>query len=713
MIRDCPGAVFSGEHTDISSGLNREDVELTMANHTTTDIRNIALVGHAGCGKTTLAERILEKVGLIGRMGTIKDRNTVCDYEPEEKEHQHSLSNALVHFEHKGASVNLIDTPGYPDFIGNAFSPLSAVEAALIVIDAGRGIENLTRRVFKLATDEQIPRAIVINKIDHGTGELAALVETIRETFGKECLPINLPVGGGSGVVRCFRAGQGETDFSSVEEAHSALVDQVVEVDDALMEKYLETGSVTPEQLAGTFAKALNTGHLVPIFFASGETGVGVDELLAVIEEFFPNPGNGVRRTFFVQESGKGEETLWQPEPDASKPLVAHVFRVTADPFVGKLAVFRVHQGTIKAGDSVHVGDGRKPVRIAHLYQIQGKDTKEIHEAGPGDLVGIAKIEEVAYNHVLHNGLPFESIRVKPIALPRPMFGLAVSAAKRGEEGKISQALVKLTEEDPTLELIRDATTHQMVLRGIGELHLRVMMEKLKNRFHLDVVTAPPKIAYKETIAGKAEGHHRHKKQTGGAGQFGEVFLRVEPMTDGESTYEFVDDTFGGSVPKQFMPAIEKGVKQVLETGCIAGYPMQGIRVSVYDGKYHPVDSKEVAFVTAGKRAFIDAVSKARPVLLEPYVQMEITVPSEYMGDVNGDMAGRRGRVQGTDMLPGGQAVISAVAPLSEVMTYASSLKAMTQGTGSYTMEYSHDEQAPSNVQAEVVAQYKPHAEED
>jgi len=687
-----------------------------MAEYTTANIRNLVVVGHAASGKTTLVERILEVTKTIGRMGSVEDGNTVCDYEPEEKAHKHSLNSAIVHVSFNGTRINLIDTPGYPDFVGQGNAAIAAADAVCLVIDATRGIENMTRRMMRLAAEENLPRFIVINKMQLGKDNLEELLEQIRETFGRECLPINLPAGGASSIVRCFyrSADGGAADFSSIEDAHQALIDQVVEIDENLMERYLGGEELSPEELATAFKKAMCQGHLVPILFTSARHGTGVEVMLDVITRLCPSPADANARPFLVRTKDDAEEQEWLPSADPAKPLLGHAFRIAADPFVGKLAAFRIHQGTLRSGDSVSIGEHRKPVRLAHIFQLQGKDHVECHEAIPGDIVAVAKIDEMHYDAVVHGELGFASIRAKSIPQPTPMFGLAVTAVKRGEEGKISQALIRLAEEDPTFTFDRDATTHEMVMHGIGELHLRVVIERLKSRFNLEVNTAPPKIAYKETISVKAEGHHRHKKQTGGAGQFGEVYLRVEPLpTDSDEKFEFVDDTFGGSVPRQFLPAIEKGVRQVLQLGCVAGYPMQGIRVAVYDGKYHPVDSKEVAFITAGKRAFMDAVSKAKPRLLEPFVKLEVATPSDYMGDITSDLMGRRGRIQGTDMLAGGMAIITAEAPLAEVMSYAATLKAMTQGTGSYTMEYSHDEPTPNHIQAEVVAAYKPHAEED
>lgn len=684
-----------------------------MPTYTTADIRNIALVGHGGAGKTTLIEHLLNMAGATTRIGKVEEKNTVCDFEPEEKEHGHSLSSALAHLDYEGKRINIIDTPGYPDFLGQAMTAAPAVETAAVVIDATRGIQTVTRKMMKLAEERNLPRMIIISKIDHADIDLEGLVEALRESFGAACLPINLPADGGSRVADVLEHESGETDFSSVKSAHTAIVDQVVEVDDSLMEKYLAGEQPTPEKLHDAFEKALRTGHLFPICFCSTRNGAGLKELLAFFAKWAPSPLEGNPRPFMKTEGG-GEEKPYFAVPDASKPLLAHVFKVATDPFVGKLAFFRVHQGTVKQNSQVMLNDGKKPLRIAHVLSVMGKEHKEVTEVVAGDIGAVAKIDEIHLGAVLHDSHELDTVHLRPIQLPRPMYGQGITPKSRGDEAKVGNAVAKLMDEDPTFVVERSMATHQTVARGLGELHMRIMIEKMKNRFGVEVTTEPPRIAYKETIAAKAEGHHRHKKQTGGAGQFGEVFLRVEPLpNDHDSGFEFVDDTFGGSVPKQFLPAIEKGVRQVLTTGAVAGYPLTGVRVSVYDGKYHPVDSKEVAFVTAGKRAFIDAVQKARPVVLEPFAEIEVTAPNDYMGDITADISGKRGRILGTDVLPGDQCAIRAAVPLSEVLNYASQLKSMTAGQGSFTMDYSHDEQAPPNVQQEIVAAFKGHGEED
>ena len=685
-----------------------------MAKYTTEQIRNLAITGHAGSGKTTLVEQILHNAGAIGRVGKVEEGNTVCDFEDLEKEYKHSLDSAVVNYDFADAHHNLIDTPGAPDFLGKAISALPAVETVVVVIDAHAGIETVTRRIMKIAEERDLPRLIVVNKIDNAP-DLDELLGAIQETFGSICRPINLPTDGGKAVVDCFNKTTGSSDLGDIADFHTAIIDQVVEVDEELMAHYLEHGEVSPEKLHEPFEKALRQRHLVPICFTAARDNVGVKELMHVFAGMCPNPKEGNPRTFEYTKDSKKVE--WNPAPDPSRSPVAHVFKVSSDPFVGKLCVFRVHQGHIGSDVQPRVDDLKKGVRIAHVFTLQGKTHSEVKEIIAGDIGAVAKIDEIHFNSVLHTGDVGPDLRLKPLPLPRPMFGLAIAVTNKGAETKLAEAMHKLTAEDPTLAVDRVQATNQTVLRGLGELHLRMKLRMLKDRYSVDVATEPPKVAYKETITAKADGHHRHKKQTGGAGQFGEVFLRVEPINGSEEGVVngllFVDDTFGGSVPRQYLPAIEKGVRQVMHDGAVAGYPMQDIKVAVYDGKHHPVDSKEVAFITAGKKAFIDAVKKARPVLLEPYVKLEITVPANQIGDISSDLSGRRGRIHGTDMIPGGQAVVLAEAPLAEVMNYANQLKSITGGAGSYAMEYSHDEPTPPNVQAAVIAAYKPREEEE
>ncbi len=685
-----------------------------MPKYTTADIRNLALVGSAGSGKTTIVENMLHDAGEIGRVGRVEDGNTVCDYEDLEKEFTQSLDSAVVHFDYEGAHVNIIDTPGSGDFVGKAIAALPAVETVAVVIDAHSGIDPVIRRMMKVGEDRKLPRVIIINKIDNAP-DLPGVLSSVQETFGNVCQAINLPAEGGKKILDCFSNGEGASDLGDLADFHTGLVDQIVEVDEELMEQYLEQGEVSADQLHAPFNRAMREGHLVPVCFTSARDGVGVKDLMDVFAKLCPNPDQGNPRPF--DYSSEGEALEFTADPDCGKPAVVHVFKVASDPYVGKLCVFRVHQGHLGPDVSPRVNDARKGIRIAHVFNLQGKEHAETEQIIAGDIGAVAKIDEINFDATLHTGDVAEDLRFRSIPLPKPMFGLAIEGTSKGAETKMGEALQKLTAEDPTLEVERVMATNETVLRGLGEQHLRVKLRLLKDRYGVEVDTRPPRVAYKETIMGKAEGHHRHKKQTGGAGQFGEVYLRVEPLKGDEEDITgglmFVDDTFGGSIPRQFLPAIEKGIRRVMSEGAIAGYPMHNIKVSIYDGKHHPVDSKEIAFMTAGRKAFVDAVQKASPALLEPFVTMEITVPADMIGDISSDISGRRGRIQGTDMLPGNQAIVTAEAPLSEVMTYSSQLKSMTGGAGSYSMEYSHDEQTPPNVQAGVIAKFKPKVDED
>ncbi|HWE03203.1 MAG TPA: elongation factor G [Tepidisphaeraceae bacterium] len=680
-----------------------------MPAYTTSDIRNILIAGHGGSGKTTLVDALLLASGSVNRKASVADGSSFGDFEKEEKEHKHSIYSKILHADYNGKRLNLIDTPGSPDLVGQALACLPAVETVAVVINAQSGIEVITRRIMEAAKERNLPRAIIVNKIDMPEVHLDQLVSQIRETFGPECLPINLPGGGGKSVLDCLLNNQGESDFDSVKRCHAAILDQIVELDENLMEKYLGGEEPDYDALHAPFELAMDAAHVVPILFTDAKNGVGLNELLDAMVRHFPSPLEGNPREFLGGEGAN--ERPFQYANNPSGLLLAHVFKVTTDPFVGKLAIFRVHQGKAAGNTQVIIGHSKKPIKLGHVFHLQGKDHREADVIIAGDIGAVAKIEDIHAGDVLHDDHSLDTVHLRPLTLPTPMFGMAITPTARGDEQKISGALTKIAEEDPTFRWHTDRQTHEMVINGMGELHIRLILERLKNR-GLHVETKPPKIAYKETITAKAEGHHRHKKQTGGSGQFGEVYLRIEPLERGKG-FEFVDEVFGGTIPGQFIPAVEKGVRDVLDQGAIAGYPLQDIRVIVYDGKHHPVDSKEVAFRAAGKWAFIEAIKAARPVLLEPMVNMEVTVPESSVGAITGDLSGKRGRIQGTDILPGGLAQVKATAPLAEVMSYQSQLKSVTGGQGSFIMEFSHYETVPATVQQHVASLYKPRAEEE
>jgi elongation factor G len=667
-------------------------------------IRTVALVGQTGAGKTSLAEALLVKAGAIGAPGSLERGSTVSDFDPMERRAQHSLNSAVLHLTHHGTRMHVIDTPGYADFVGQSMTALEAVETAAVVINASTGIEMMSARMMEWAAGRQLCRMVVVGKIDAVGIDLPGLVQQIQATFGKECLPLNLPAAGGTRVVDCFFNTAGDADFSSVAAAHQALVEQVVEVDPEFVERYLNDGDVDPRELHAPLEEALRQGHLIPICFVSARNGAGVAELLDVFELLMPNPAEGNSPQFFKGEGSDAKELHAQCDPD--QHVIAHVFKVTVDPYVGKMGVFRIHQGTVTKDSQLYIGDGRKPFKVGHLFMLQGKDHVEVVRGVPGDICAVAKVDEMHFDAVLHDAAEDDHLHLKPLPFPVPVHGLAIEPKRRGDEQRMWEILQKLVDEDPCLKVEHVAATNETVVYGLGELHLRTLLERMTEVYKCEVNTRPPRIAYRETVTMNAEGHHRHKKQSGGAGQFGEVFLRIEPLPRGAG-FEFVDQVKGGTIPTQFIPAVEKGVRSVLDTGVIAGQPLRDVRVIVYDGKSHSVDSKDIAFATAGRKAFIDAVKKAQPIVLEPIVKVQITAPEHSMGDITGDLSAKRGQVNGTHALPGGGMAVSGQVPLSELANYQARLNGMTGGQGRYTLELSHYEAVPPSAQAALMSQYQ------
>jgi elongation factor G len=716
-----------------------------MANYKVDDIRNVALVGHGAAGKTSLADAMLFKAKAVDRRGSVDDGTSVADYDEEEKARHFSIDTALLNLAHQGKHVHLLDTPGYPDFVGAALNALPVVETAVVVISAPNGIQVNTRRLFNDAGKRGLARMLVINKLDAENIHFPELLKTIQDSFGKGCVLFNAPAGVGHdfhGVVSVLSPpDKVPADCPvDVQAVRSQLVDAIVEADEALMEKYLMEGTVTPDELKAALPKALAAGTVIPIFCTSAkkDKDLGIAELLDGIAAFALSPVQGKRRTA-VKGSGENatEMTL---EPSESAEFVGQVFKTINDKFVGILSFFRVFSGKITSEQPIFNVRTDKSSRTGGLLQMQGKTQKTVPEAIAGDIVAVAKVEDLHISDTVaaHAHAP----KLPKLTSPTPMFGLAVEPKARGDEQKISGSLHKVADEDPTFHMTRDAQTKELVITGMSQLHLDVIQHRLKRRYDLEIITKEPKIPYRETVTAPSEASHRHRKQSGGRGQFGEVHLRVYPIPreihsaeqffadfaikakfeklrvdhshyDAEHNFGFLDTIVGGTIPNQFVPAVEKGCKELLERGALAGYRMQDVAVEVYFGKDHPVDSSEAAFKTAGRIAFKNGFLLARPVLLEPIVNMEVTVPSKYTGAILGDLNTKRARIENQDSLAGDLAVISCKVPLAEVTRYAAQLGSITQGQGSYTMEFSHYDQVPGNVQQQIVSKAKMAADEE
>jgi elongation factor G len=619
----------------------------------------------------------------------------------------------MVSFGWLGTQIHLVDTPGYPDFAGQAIGALAGVDTALVVINAQTGIELSTERMMRLAAARNLCRMIVINKIDADNVDLPKVVGEIRETFGRECMLLDLPTHNGQDVVELLGHDSGESDFESVAVAHRALIDQIVEEDEELLARYLDEGAdPTLEELHTPFEKALRAGHLIPILFVSAKTGAGIPQLLDALAKLAPSPAEGNPPPFLKGEPGDPNSVPFEAVPDAGKHVLAHVFKVVSDPFIGKLGVFRVHQGTIKRDSQLLVGDAKRPFKVGHLYHLQGKEYVEVEALVPGDIGAIAKVDELEFDCVLHDSHGEDHIHLKPLEFPQPMQGLAVETKKKADEQRLFDVLHKLEIEDPCFKVERHPTTNETVIRGLGEMHLRAKLARMAQQYKIELETRVPQIAYRETITAKAEGHCRHKKQSGGAGQFGEVMLRVEPRERGAG-FEFVDIVKGGTIPGVFMAAVEKGVRQALEDGVVGGFPVHDLRVIVYDGKSHAVDSKDIAFFTAGRKATITAIQAASPIILEPIVDIEILAPEDSIGDLAGDLSSKRGQVTGTMPRGAGTTAIDGKIPLAELDDYQGRLKSLTGGQGSYSIAFSHYAAVPAATQQQLAAQNKPVVEDD
>ncbi|QDU41802.1 Elongation factor G [Symmachiella dynata] len=703
-----------------------------MSNHQVADLRNVALVGHGAVGKTTLADLMLFKAGVGKRAGSVDDGSSVLDIDEEEKHCKHSVSSGMVHFDHAGKRINVFDTPGYPDFIGQAIGVLQAVETALIVVSASSGVQVNTRRMFNEAGKAGLARAVVINKMDSENIQFEELLDGIQQTFGAQCVPLNLPVGLGhdfSGVVSTLSV-PSEVPAGTVmdpTEINQQVMDAIVEADEALMERFLEGEKLAPEEISAGLSKAIAAGTLIPVFCVSAKNDIGVSELMDGLAAS-ALPPTAITRTALNAE---GEEVPLTVSADG--PFVALVFKTRIDPFVSKMSYLKIYSGSLHKDTSVHSANLDKSLKIGHLLDVQGGQQEAVDSAAAGDIVVVVKMDDLHVGDTLNDGK--SGLSMPPIKFPTPMIELAAEPKSRSDQQKISGALQKVDEEDQTFLLRRDSQTKELVIQGMSELHLQIVLERLLVRDKVEVVTHQPKIPYRETVNGEAEGSYRHKKQSGGSGQFGEVHCRVSPCPhdidpeeyfnktrflnmreyhyDPDLNYAFVDRISGGSIPNQFIPAVEKGIRERMERGVLAGYQVQDVVVELFFGKDHPVDSNETAFKMAGSLCFRNLFQEAKPSLLEPIVHVEITIPDENLGDITSDLNGRRGRVEGMDTAPGGYQVIIAHAPLSEMMTYARTLSSMTSGQGSFTMELSHYDMVPPNEQAKIIAAAKKGDDED
>ncbi|HOA51023.1 MAG TPA: elongation factor G [Thermogutta sp.] len=699
-----------------------------MALYEVKKIRNIALCGHGSVGKTTLLDRLLNFTGAVNRPASVDDGTSICDFDEEEKSHRYTIEAKVTFFDYDGLHYHVIDTPGYRDFIGQVIGAFRAVDLAAIVINAQSGVEVNTRRVFQEAEKAGIPRLIIINKLDAENIDFENLLAGIRETFGDRCVPLNVPIGLGAdfrGVATTLKAESSVPgaviDPSSISQS---LMESIVVADEEVLSRYFEGQMPTDEEISQLLGRAMINGSVIPIVCVSAKTGVGLPELLKVFDLCGISPDRIVRR---AQKPDSGEWVELTADP--SGPLVAQVFKTRVDPFVQKISFLRAYSGTVRTNATVSVVGERKGLKLAQLFHVQASEMIPIEEAGPGAIVAVTKVEE------LKTGMSIGDLVMPPIEFPTPMTGLAITPKSRGDEQRLSGALAKICQEDPTCRLDRDPQTKELVITGMSELHLQVIRERLKRRDKVEVDVKEPKIPYRETIQAPAEGMYRHKKQTGGRGQFGEVHIRMFPFPRGtkveefatkerfpemkevhyheESNFLWIDSIVGGTIPSNFMPAVEKGFLERISRGVIAGYPVQDVCVEVFFGKHHPVDSSEQAFKTAASMVFRNVFQQAKPALLEPIVKIEVTVPADKVGDINSDLSGRRGRVLGMTSAGGGFQTIVAEVPLAEVITYARALSSITGGQGSYTLEFSHYDIVPGNIQKEIIEKAKLEEEEE
>jgi len=678
-------------------------------------IRNVAVVGHGGSGKTQLVSALLFDAGMVNRLGKVDEGNTVTDYDEEEISRKHTLSASLAYAEWNKTKINLIDTPGFGNFFSDARAAIEVADGALIVVDAVSGVEVQTEKAWGAADEQQLPRLIVVNRLDRERASLERTLDSVRLTLNRTIVPIQLPIGeekSFTGLVDLVsmkaytyagdgsgKVSEGPVPANLADEANTAreaLIEMVAEADEALMEKFFEAGTLTQEELIKGLAAATRDAKIYPLVCTSGLSNIGAQALMDAILAYLPSPAD---RPFKAMANG---ETVSKPA-DEKAPYAAFVWKTVADQFAGRITMFRVYQGCLKADSTVNNATQGTPERLGHLIALQGKAPTNVPEFKAGDLGAVAKLKDTKTNDTLAEKAA--GITFPKITFPEPVLSYAIEPKSRGDEDKISTAMHRLEEEDSSIKYHRDPQTHELLLAGQGQMHIEVTVAKLKRRFGVEVLLKPPRIPYRETITARVEAHGRHKKQTGGHGQFGDCKIKMEPLPRG-SEFEFVDDIFGGSIPRQFVPAVEKGIQESRLRGYLAGYPVVDFRVTLYDGSYHDVDSNELSFKTAGWLAFKDGMSRAKPTLLEPIMNVEIYAPGDNAGDLMGDLNGRRGRISGMEAR-GATTVIKAQVPMSEMLTYEQHLTSVTGGRGSYHMEYSHYDEVPNHLQTKIIATYK------
>jgi elongation factor G len=677
-----------------------------MSSMETKNIRNLILAGHSGCGKTSLAEAMLCAAGAIPRMGSVEAGNTVSDYNEDEKERHCSLSSSLMSFKAGAVKVNVIDTPGYTDFVGEMIGGLRAVDASLVVVNAMGGIELGTERGYKMARERGVATVFFVNKLDKDNTDFDKTLEALRKRFGKHCVALTYPQGRQSALkgVANLLTGQGldalsGEDKSKAQAAREALAEAVAETDDALLEKYLEKGELSEAEVQGALRQAVAAGKIAPVLCGASIQDVGVKELLGVIAAYLPSPADRPP-TEATDQNTSEKKTL---ALDSGGPFSALVFKTLSDPYMGQISIFKVYSGKVQSNSGFYNVNKGAREKIGPIFTLLGKTQSPMDSATAGDIACVAKLKETSTNDSL--GDEKTPLKLDAIQFPEPAISFSLRPKSRADEDKISTALHKLTAEDPTFKLTRDEQTQEMIVAGMGDIHINLMINRMRLRYGVGADVGTPKVAYKETILGKGNATYRHKKQTGGAGQFAEVWLRVDPLPRGGG-FEFVDEVKGGAISGPFMVSCEKGVRASLNCGVLAGYPVVDVRATVYDGKMHPVDSKDIAFQIAARYAFKESMEKARPVILEPIMDVDFVVPEEFMGDVAGSLNQRRGRVMGMEHNDGSQ-TIKAKVPLDEMYKYVNEMKSITGGRGTYTMTFSHYEIVPSHLVQGIVDQAK------